>query len=293
MKAKKLYPLIFIIFGILISCYSVFLGVVDVPLDEKWIQKDIVYQSGPKIDKKKQSLDFYIPPNRFNFPVLIFVHGGAWSSGDKREYKYLGKFFAFNGIGTAVINYRLSPKVKHPAHIEDVATAFSWIYKNVKSLGGDPNKIFIMGHSAGAHLSALLALDKRYLNAHGLSPSLIQGTIVLDGIYDLTLGGKKETWLSKAFFKRVFGDNPENKKYASPIIYISENCPPFLIIQAKNDHLVPIHQPLRFYESLKEKGLEAEFVLVPRKNHITIMTSIGKSNDYTTEIIFSFIKKYS
>ena len=278
---------LFIIICLLASCYSMYIGVVNAPLDEKFIFRDIVYYSNPDVDKKKQCLDLYIPPDKKNFPILIFVHGGGWMSGDKKEYKFLGKFFAFNGIGTAIINYRLSPKVKHPAHIEDVASAFAWIYKNARKFGGDPDRIFLMGHSAGAHLSALLALDKKYLEAHGLSTSLIKGIILIDGIYDLTLGGKKDTWFSKAFFKRIFGNRVENRRCASPLFYVDKKKSSFLIIHAENDHLVPEKEPLRFYEGLKEYNNDVKLFFIPRKNHITVLTSIGKTGDYATCLLYT------
>ncbi|MCP2604325.1 alpha/beta hydrolase [Candidatus Aminicenantes bacterium AC-708-M15] len=284
---------LFLIICLLASCYSMYIGVVNSPLDKKLILKNIIYTNKPNVDRKKQCLDFYIPPNTRNFPILIFVHGGGWMSGDKREYKFLGKFLAFNGIGTVIINYRLSPKVKHPAHIEDVASAFAWVYKNAKKFGGDSNKIFLMGHSAGAHLSALLALDEKYLEAYGLSTSLIKGTILIDGIYDLTLGGKKDTWFSKAFFKRIFGDKQENRICASPIFHINGKSSPFLIIHAENDHLIPKKEPLKFYEILKKHNNPVKLFFIPGKNHITVLTSIGKRGDYTTELIFSFIDEYS
>ena len=109
----------------------------------------------------------------------------------------------------------------------------------------------------------------------------------------MTLGGKKDTWLSKAFFKRVFGHKLENRIYASPVFHINGKSSPFLIIHGENDRLVPKKEPLKLYEILKENRNPAKLFFIPGKNHITILTSIGKHRDYTTELIFSFIENYS
>ncbi len=119
-------------------------------------------------------------------PVLFFVHGGAWKSGDKSDYRELGNTFAgTHGFVTVVVNYRLSPEVKHPAHVQDVAGAFAWTYKKISKYGGDPQRITIFGHSAGGHLVSLLAADASYLKAHRISTGKIRGGVSMSGRYDL------------------------------------------------------------------------------------------------------------
>src|SRR5262245_63836394 len=98
---------------------------------------DIDYYKGDDADKIKHKLDLYLPKGQKDFPVLFFVHGGAWKSGDRKLYGKLGETFAKNGVGTVIISYRLSPKVQHPAHIEDVAKAFAWTVKNIAKHGGN------------------------------------------------------------------------------------------------------------------------------------------------------------
>src|SRR5206468_9748775 len=112
---------------------------------------DIDYYKGNDADKIKHKLDLYLPKGQKDFPVLFFVHGGAWRSGAKNffgVYSSIGKFYARRGIGTVVTNYRLSPKVTHPEHIKDVARAFAWTSKNISKYGGDPTALFPCGHSA-------------------------------------------------------------------------------------------------------------------------------------------------
>jgi len=150
--------------------------------------RDIAYYEGTDADKVKHRLDLYLPKDHKDFPVVMFVHGGAWMHGDKNffgVYSALGKMFARNGTGAVIINYRLSPGVKHPEHIKDVARAFAWTQKNIEKYGGRADEIFISGHSAGGHLVALLASDETYLNAEGLTFKNIKGVMPLSGVYAL------------------------------------------------------------------------------------------------------------
>lgn len=119
---------------------------------------------------RKQMLDVYTPKGQSDFPVLFFIHGGGWASGDRKLYIAVGNVFARNGIGTVVISYRLSPEVQHPGHIQDVAKAFAWTQKNIAEYGGDPEQIFVAGQSAGGHLTALLATNTKYLADVDLKP---------------------------------------------------------------------------------------------------------------------------
>src|SRR6185295_9736276 len=122
--------------------------------------KDLAYADG---GDAKQKLDLYLPPDAKNAPIVMWIHGGGWKWGDRAQYRELGRRFAEAGIGFAAISYRLSPKVKHPAHIEDCARAFAWLRAHAAEYGGDPDRLFVSGQSAGGHLSALLALDPSYL----------------------------------------------------------------------------------------------------------------------------------
>src|SRR5262245_28423513 len=145
---------------------------------------DLAYYEGPDQHKVKHKLDLYLPKGHKDFPVLFFVHGGAWVHGDKNTfglYRLLGANYARKGIGVVVTNYRLSPDVRHPEHVKDVARAFAWCRKNLGRYGAAADQLFACGHSAGAHLVALLAGDESYLKEHGLSNKAIRGVIPISG----------------------------------------------------------------------------------------------------------------
>lgn len=254
-------------------------------------QKDIPYTSSGKTDDK-QRLDIYYPDGGEGHTVLFFIHGGGWKMGDRSKYTYLGKFFAGKGFVTVVISYRLSPKDQHPAHIRDVASAFAWTYKNVEKYGGNPDRIFVFGHSAGGHLSALLALDEQYLKAHSLSPNKIRGVIPIGGVFELAApnkaGGKK---FMEKLLEPAFGKDRTKWKDASPINLVKKDAPPFLILYGENERPLLTGQANRFYQALNNAGSYAEKKEIKGKNHMTEILNIGWGNDETSPLILEFIKK--
>ncbi len=245
---------------------------------------DIAYYDAPDAHPTKHRLDLFVPEGLKDAPVVIFVHGGGWTSGDKRLYSFVGRAFAQQGFVTAVINYRLSPQVQHPAHIEDVARAFVWVYRNIAQYGGNPEKIFVMGHSAGGHLTALLALDERYLRAHGLSLAAIKGAIPISGVYDVTA--------TLALYRTVFGADPEQRRNASPIAHVGPNKPPFLIIYAQFDFPGFDAQAQQLLSLLKQYDNEAALVEIPNRDHVTIIATVGAPGDPTTEEIVKFLRSH-
>src|SRR3954454_362280 len=160
----------------------------DAPPGEVDVVKDVAYYDGKDADPVKHKLDLYLPQGKQDFPVLFFVHGGAWVLGDKSGhfglYNTLGRYYASQGIGVVVTNYRLSPGVKHPEHVKDVARAVVWTYKNVSKHGGNPDARVLIGHSAGASLVSLVTTDETYLKELGARTKIIKGLVSISGPYD-------------------------------------------------------------------------------------------------------------
>ncbi|MFN4217973.1 MAG: alpha/beta hydrolase [Candidatus Bipolaricaulia bacterium] len=252
------------------------------------VYTDIAYYDGPDAHPIKHRLDLFVPDGLKDAPVLIFVHGGGWSSGDKNLYAFIGRTFAQQGFVTAVINYRLSPQVQHPTHIEDVARAFAWVHKNIAQYGGNAEKIFVMGHSAGGHLTALLALDEKYLQVHGLALSAIKGAIPISGIYDLSIEPPGPFNL----YQIVFGADPQVRRDASPITHAGPSKPPFLIMYAQFDFPGFDAQARQLLSLLREYDNEATLVEIPNRDHVTIIANIGAPNDLTTEEILKFLRSH-
>ena len=244
---------------------------------------NIAYYQGEAADEVRHKLDLYLPKGQKNFPVLIFVHGGTWKSGSKNLYEPLGKLYAKNGIGTVIINYRLSPKVQHPAHIEDVARAFAWTHHNIAKYGGDAGNIFVCGHSAGGHLVSLLSTSEKYLKAHDLKISDIKGTIPISGVFVL---------IPNQAFKDIFTMDKETVRSASPIEHVAGKHPPFLLLYADKDFLTLDTQAEEMCKKLKGCECEAAALKITERTHISIITSMVRETDPANQAIFAFLAKH-
>ena len=141
------------------------------------VVRDVRYLDGANYADDKDKLDLYLPEGRTNAPVIVSYYGNQLMGGDKSEDAFVGRRFAAAGFLTAVVNYRLSPGVSHPAHVQDAAASFAWVKRHIKEYGGDPDRVFVIGYSAGGYLAALLSTDPRYLAAHKLSPRDIRGAV--------------------------------------------------------------------------------------------------------------------
>lgn len=245
---------------------------------------DRPYYDGPGFNPAKHKLDLFLPKGVTGFPVLFFVHGGAWTVGDRKQYSLIGKVFARNGIGTAVISYRLSPGVKHPAHIEDVAHAFAWTRQHIAEYGGRADRIFVSGQSAGGHLAALLATDEKYLQSHGLKLKDIRGAIPISGIYSFGPGE----------LKPIIGSDPAAAASASPLNHVSGDEPPFLILYADDDMPRCDVMSEKMAAALKSHNVQVDCYEVPHRNHLTIIFQpmLG-DRDTTVQVMLRFIARHS
>lgn len=246
--------------------------------------RDIAYNESPGADRRKHKLDLFVPKGVRDFPVLFFIHGGAWTSGDRKLYAPLGKVFARNGIGTVVISYRLSPGVKHPSHIEDVAQAFAWTHQHIAEYGGRPDRIFVSGQSAGGHLAALLCTNEAYLKARGLSLKEIHGAIPISGIYSFRANE----------LQYVIGRGQEAADSASPVRHVSGDEPPFLILYAASDLPGCARMSRQLQSALQACQVKSDCLEIANRNHISIIFQpmLG-DRDTTVQVMLKFIAQHS
>lgn len=268
-----------------------------VPLRE---YANIAYAQAPDTDPNLLSLDIYTPAKTGSgHPVMIYVHGGGWSSGDKKEVNHKPQFFVDSGFIFVSVNYRLTPKVKFPTHAYDLAEAVAWVYKNIAQYGGDPHKISLMGHSAGAHLAVLISTDDRYLQAQGLSFKNIRSVISLDTAgYDLTVfaGRCKGSKLPEPY-GATFGQVPADLRSASPSTYITggKNIPAMMIVYSGDVGIgSSVSRELMAQEfslNLTEAGVPHDLRGALEKNHSDISTDFGKAGDRLSEQVLDSLKK--
>jgi arylformamidase len=256
---------------------------------EVTVHRDLVYGEDPVL----QALDVYVPAGATRpLPYLVFIHGGGWSEGDKGIHTRRGNFFARHGFVYATINYRLSPAVRHPVHAQDAAHALAWLRTNAGRFGADPDRMYLLGHSAGAHLAALVAADPRKLALHGMSPSFIRGVILLDGSgYDVLERIPRSRGWSRGMFLRAFGDDPEVWKDASPQHHLSQGHPPppFLLFHVLG-RAASHRQARAFGERVREVGGRAEVVGVAGRNHVSISRRLGMPGDPVARRLLRFVQ---
>ena len=247
------------------------------------VVRDLDYVPGVDYPGSKDRLDLYIPQGARNAPVIFSLHGGALSIGDRSEEAFVGQRFAAAGYLTVVASYRLSPQVSHPAHVQDAAAAFAWVKRNIKQHGGDPERIIVIGHSAGAYLGMLIATDARYLAAHGLSPKDIKGIVPVSGFFWVDRTGvapDRPTY--------VWGTDRKVWVDASPARYLRADLPPVLLMDTDGDEDWRQQQNVEMAAALRSAGLkDVSTHKVKGRTHMSVWTDMldGESEETSSEIL--------
>lgn len=245
------------------------------------IISDLPYNPDPATASPYQTLDLYRPVGLTNYPILLFVHGGAWVSGDKSDVAAVGQTLAANGIGVAAVNYRLSPAVIHPAHIQDVALAFAWVAEHIADYAGDPTRMIVGGHSAGGHLTTLLALDPQYLAAVG--PYEIFGVISFSGVYMI------EDWIMD-YADGAFPDDQLGRYAASPYVHVHTNAPPMLMLVARDDYPQLIGEAKLMVHALEKAKVAVELYTIPNRDHYSVVSMFGTADDTAVTVVLAWLK---
>jgi acetyl esterase/lipase len=286
----------------------------------------IRYYDGPDADPRRHQLDVFVPKGKVDCPIVVLVHGGAWIIGDNRTcglYSSVGEFLASRGVVTVLPNYRLSPEVKHPAHMQDLAHAVAWVHAHAADYGGRGDQMFLMGHSAGGHLVTLLATDDKYLREVGLATTDIQGVVAVSGVYRIAPGGmevmlggetQQSFGLDKMFplrnpctpgrfhmpgvslnldpFKFAFGRDVKVREDASPINHIRPGLPPFLIFHADNDLPSLPELAEEFHQALLAQGCDSQLLVIPERNHNSIIFEAYQASDPVARAVLDFIRQH-
>jgi len=252
------------------------------------VKKGIGYVAEAQSDM--QTLDIYLPREARNAPVLIFVHGGGWRRGSKDQMAHaqFASLFPPQGFVTVVPNYRLSTVAGFPAQIEDLAGAFAWTYRNIHEYGGDPNKIFVSGHSAGGHLACLLALDTRYLDRLNVPAGAVKGVLALSAIYDIP---EMKDRALKTLVEPAFGTDPSAWRQASPIHHVRSGLPPFLILYAQRDTNTLKAQARRFADALKQKNTPVVVAELEREGHLSVLLRTRRGTNPAAPHMLEFMHR--
>ena len=252
------------------------------------VVRDVPYLQGANYADGKDKLDLYLPEGRVNAPVIVSYYGNQLMGGDKLEDGYIGHRFASAGFVTAVVNYRLSPAVTHPAHVQDAAASFAWVKRHAKEYGGNPDRVFAIGYSAGGYLAALLSTDPRYLAAHGLSPRDIHATVPVSAFYQVEGRG-----VAPDRDKSVWGTDRQAWIDASPAHHLRGTMlPPMLILYADQDEDWRRQQNVDAAAAMKAAGhADVQIAMIPDRNHATIWARVGAEDDETANRIIRFLSR--
>lgn len=227
-------------------------------------ERDIAYGKDAR-----QKLDVYpAGPRTGSAPVVVFIYGGGWNNGRRQDYSFAGRALAAQGYLTVVPDYRLVPQVHFPAFLEDCAAAIAWAQANAARLGGDPSRIFLIGHSAGAYNGAMIALDTRYLRAAGGDPAHIRGVIGLAGPYDFYP-------FDPGAAQNAFGQAPDPAQ-TQPITFVRADAPPMLLLHGQEDKVVRIRNATSLGEKLNAIGGRAEVKIYPGADHPDLVLALSK-----------------
>ena len=258
---------------------------------------DIAYDAIVGVDPARLSLDVYTTAGLEQAPVVLFIHGGSWQRGDKRAVLRKPLRFVPDGFVVVSANYRFRPLVDVATMAGDVARAVGWITREIETYGGDPEQIFLMGHSAGAHLVAVVGTNEAFLEHADVSFDRLAGVIPLDtGPYNVEKRLARNPAGSNAgrLARLVFGDDPARWPAVSPVHNIEpgKGIPPFLVFHSDGRRDVP-RQARPFVEALDGAGIEAKLVRAAGKTHGTLNQDMGRAGEEPTELVMEFLRAHS
>ena len=277
------------ILTVILFALTAWLGVA-APASAK-VYRDVVYDQKPGVSDGNFTMDVYAPDEAKDAPVIIMVHGGAWTYGNKQAAigPKQAEFFTGEGFIFISINYRLAPDHPFPAQVEDLAAAIAYTHAHIKGYGGDPDEIFLIGHSSGGHTVALVSVDPKYLRAEGLDLDVIKGTVPLDSAaYNLVKTG--ESGKLPNFYRPAFGKKEETWREASPTLQVMDgrHVPPMLLLYVKR--AVSPTRAKELAETLRANGYMAQAVMAKNRSHKSLNDKLGTKGDKYGPMIVEFFR---
>lgn len=228
------------------------------------VQRDVIYAPAHRL-----ALDIYRPRDSRHAPVIVFFYGGSWKSGKRAWYRWAGEALASKGMVVVIPDYRLWPAVRLDGFMQDAAHAVAWAHAHAGEYGGDPASLFLMGHSAGAHIGALLATDAQWLSGVGMQPRQLDGFIGLAGPYDFLP-------LENPDFIDMFGTTHVAQLRSQPVHQVDGDEPPMLLLQGGDDKVVWPRNATSLAAAMQRHDEPAEVKLYPGIGHAAILLSLSR-----------------
>lgn len=230
------------------------------------VRRNIVFDAPHRL-----KLDVYLPRGADHAPVVVFFYGGSWTHGERDWYRFVGTSFAARGIVTVIPDYRKYPQVKMDGFMRDAAESVAWVHKHASEFGGSPDEIFIMGHSAGGQIGALLVTDPSWLAPYSLRPTDLAGFIGLAGCYDfMPIPASEKDMLG------MFGYDQASQARAQPVRFVSTHEPPMLLLQGEADHEVDPSNAISLTHVLQAKHDDVILRLYPGVSHNALVFALSR-----------------
>ena len=228
------------------------------------VQHNVIFDPAHKL-----AMDIYRPTGASHAPTVVFFFGGSWKSGKRQWYAWVGEALALRGLVVMIPDYRLWPAVKMQGFMRDGARAVAWAHAHAGEYGGNPADLFLMGHSAGGHIGALLATDAHWLGEVGMQPRQLAGFIGLAGAYDF-LPLKKPAYID------MFGSTHEQQLLSQPVHFVNGDEPPMLLMQGTSDKIVAPRNAESLARALRKYGEPVDLKMIPDIGHFAILFSMSR-----------------
>jgi acetyl esterase/lipase len=256
--------------------------------------KDVAYvpATDPAFDTERHRLDVYSPRHKAASlrPVVIFIHGGSWNSGNKNFYSFIGRRLAKQGVVAVIINYRLAPQVEVPAMADDCARAVAWTAQHIAEYGGDPQRLYVMGHSAGGGLAALLTSDNALMARWEMAANPIRGAILDDpaglDMYDYL---QKMQYPGDEQYLVPFGKSPAVWRAVSPMYYVTSTTPPFLLFVGGETYPSIHNSSEKFQQKLAALGHPTVMNVLPGKKHVPMVLQLYWQHNIIYQKLLQFV----
>lgn len=254
------------------------------------LEKDVAFH--PQMQPR---LDVYSPPSGTGYPVLFFVHGGSWKDFHKELFAPVAMKLLPEGMVVVIPDYTLYPDAGYEQMVDEMAAALSWTLENVERYGGDPGRVVVAGHSAGAHLAGLAVMDPRFLSAYGHSAAEIRGLIGLSGVYDVQ--AEYDFWSDQGTYPEVIVEvmgGQEHFAQASPATYVRPDLPPVLLIHGDRDETVPVSIAVDFYTALQSAGAASELEIYAGLGHADyLFAALARERSRLVDDIAAFVRRHT
>ncbi|HEY1077126.1 MAG TPA: alpha/beta hydrolase [Fontimonas sp.] len=256
--------------SILLAALAVLLGACGSPAVVNRLTADTGFKLAADVPYQRSrqlSLDIYYPPNAAGAPVIVFFHGGRWTSLDKSEFKFVGQALTSLGYIAVLPEVRKYPQVRFPDFMDDAALAVKWAHDNAATYGGSADKLFVMGHSSGAHIASLLALNPEYLKTAGGDRSWLRGMIGLAGAYSFMP-------ITAPDLRDLFGP-VDRFRYSQPVFYVDGSNPPLMLVHGRDDDVLPVKNTEDLAKAVSKAGGAVETVIYDSLSHNMIVGSLA------------------